>query len=368
MIYRPYGSTGKNVSAIGFGGMRFAEPENIQKNADLVLRAYEKGVTYFDTAPYYCDDKSEEITGAALRQMKPGSFYVSTKCGSPNGEELRTSLERSLERLGVDRIDFYNIWCIKSAADWENRKQGGAVDALLKAREEGLVDHVVCSTHMMRDEATAMLDEEIFEGVTLGYNAVNFPFREQIVNEAARHRLGVVTMNPLNGGLIPQNAERFDFIRSENDPDVVHAALRFILSNPAISCALVGFTTADQVDQAIHAADVFQPLASARYEEIKAQITAHFDGLCTGYGYCLPCPQGLQIPRLMDAYNMRILQGPEPEQITNRLKWHWSMSSEAAADCISCGQCEQTCTQHLPIMERLQEILAAGHVDNKADQ
>ena len=359
MIYRSYGQTGKQVSAIGFGGMRFPLSEPVEKNAELVLYGHEKGITYFDTAPIYCDDKSEDIFGTALRQIKPGTYCVSTKCGSPDGKELRATLERSLERLGLDRIHFYNIWCIKSADDWEHRKKGGAVDALLKARDEGLVEHVVCSTHMTRDEASAVFDEEIFEGVTLGYNAVNFPFREQVVADAARHRMGVVAMNPLNGGLIPQHAQRFDFIRSENDPDVVHAALRFILTNPAVTSALVGFNSKKEIDQAVLAAEKSHPLPAGRRDEIKKRITDGFEGLCTGCGYCLPCPQGLPIPRLMDAYNMRILNGPEAANITNRLKWHWGLSPAIAGDCTGCGQCEQACTQHLPIIERLAEITDA---------
>jgi predicted aldo/keto reductase-like oxidoreductase len=362
MIYRTYGKTGKQVSAIGFGGMRFPEPEQIEKSAELMLYAHEKGVTYFDTAPGYSKDKSEEITGAAIRQLKPGTFYVSTKCGRSDGTELRASLERSLERLGVSSVDFFNIWCIKSAADWESRKKGGAVEALLKARDEGLVRHVVCSTHMTHDEAGAMFDEEIFEGVTLGYNAVNFPFREQVVADAARHQMGVVTMNPLNGGLIPQNAQRFDFIRGADDPDVVHAALRFILSNLAVTTALVGFSSKAEIDQAVKAAENVKPLSPLRREEIKNQITDQFDGFCTGCGYCLPCPQGLDIPKLMDAYNMRILQGPAAENITNRLKWHWDVSPETAAGCVSCGRCEQACTQHLPIIQRLGEVAEAGRL------
>ncbi|MEN7973347.1 MAG: aldo/keto reductase [Verrucomicrobiota bacterium] len=360
MIYKPYGKTGKKISAVGFGGMRFPDSIPNEKNAELLLYAQGKGVNYFDTAPFYCNDTSEEIFGMALRQMKPGSFYVSTKCGSSDGEELRTSLERSLERLGIDRIHFFNIWCLKSDEDWENRKKGGAVDALLKARDEGLVEHVVCSTHMTRNQAASIFDEDIFEGVTLGYNAVNFPFREQIVADARKHEMGVVAMNPLNGGLIPQHRDRFDFIRNEGDSDVVQAALRFLFSDPGITTALVGFSSEEEIDQAQCASEQFTPLSPERREAIKTQIADSFDGLCTGCGYCLPCQQGLQIPRLMDAYNMRILQGPEAEHITNRLKWHWNMEASAAADCTECGQCEQACTQHLPIIERLREIAKAA--------
>jgi len=360
MIYRTYGKTGRDVSAIGFGGMRFPDPQNVEKNAELVLYAHSKGITYLDTAPFYCEDKSEESMGIALRQMKRDSFTISTKCGSSDGEELRTSLERSLERLGVDQIDFFNIWCLTSKEDWERRKSGGAVDTLLKAHDEGLVKHVVCSTHMTRGETAAMFNEGLFQGVTLGYNAINFPFREPVIADATAHGLGVVVMNPLSGGLIPQHAERFDFIRAETDPDVVHAGLRFVLSNPAVAVALVGFSSQKEIDAAVAVTENFTPYSTAHCEAIKEKITESMDGLCTGCGYCLPCPQGIQIDRMMDTYNMRILEGPETKHITDRLRYHWSIDSAEAEKCTACGACEKKCTQHLPIIERLKEIAKVG--------
>lgn len=144
---------------------------------------------------------------------------------------MRKSLEKSLQRLNVDAIDFFHVWGLKKLEEWELRKKLGAVDELLKARAEGLVKHVVFSTHITRGDVAKVYDENLFEGVTLGYNAINFPFREQAVQDAGARGLGVVTMNPLAGGLIPRHAKRFDFIRSEDDPDVVSAALRFILSH-----------------------------------------------------------------------------------------------------------------------------------------
>ncbi len=360
MIYRDYGQTGKKISAIGFGGMRFPEPDDIEKSAELLLYAHEKGINYFDTAPFYSLDKSEDIFGHAFRQMPRESFRVSTKCMEADGEELRRSLERSLKRLGVEKIDFFNIWSLLTKEQWAERKKGGALDALLKARDEGLVEHVVFSTHMTREEAESVFEEDVFEGVTLGYNAINFPLREQVVDSAGRHGLGVITMNPLAGGMIPQHAERFDFIRSEDDPNVVSAALRFILSNPAVTCALVGFSSKEEIDQAVAVAENFVPLSAERREALKKQIGEKFDGLCTGCGYCLPCPEGLQIPRLMDVYNVRILQGSDPELIDSRLKYHWGLTPADAEGCTACGACEKACTQHLPIIERLKEIADAG--------
>ncbi len=360
MIYRPYGQIGKKISAIGFGGMRFPEPKEIEKSAGLVLHAHEKGITYFDTAPLYCREKSEEIFGRAFKQMPRDSFVVSTKSFEEDGAKLRTSLEKSLEKMRVEKIDVFHIWGLKTLDEWERRKKGGALDALLKARDEGLIGHTAVSIHMTREEADSLFKEDVFEGVTLGYNAIQFPFREQTVDSAGRHGIGVVTMNPLAGGLIPQHAERFDFIRSADDPDVVSAGLRFILSHPAVTCALIGFTSKEEIDQAVAAVENFKPLSTEHREAMKAKIAEQFDGLCTGCGYCLPCPQGLLIPRLMDAYNMRILQGPEEHHIINRLKFHWGLTSADAEGCTACGACEKACTQSLPIIERLSEIVDAG--------
>ncbi len=356
MWTKAYGRTGKQISVISFGGMRFANPDDIEANAEVVMHGYKQGINYFDTAPEYCSDRSEDIFGAAVRQMKPGTFYLSTKCAAAEGKAVRASLEKSLKRLNVEKIDFFHIWCVVSLEQWAGRLAGGAVNAALKAKEEGLVEHVAISSHLQGKELGQVLKESPFEGVTLGYCAINFPYRDEAVKTAGEMDLGVVTMNPLGGGLIPQNAERFDFIRSGDDPSVVAAALRFNISNPAITSALVGFTTKEQVDQAVAAVEKFKPYNASHIAAMREKILEAFDGLCTGCGYCLPCPEGLAIPRLMDAYNHKLLADGDSQHIVNRLAWHWSMKPEAAKACSLCGTCEERCTQRLPIQERMKEI------------
>lgn len=358
MWYKPYGRTGKEISAVSFGGMRFDNPEDIDTNAEIVLYAHGKGINYFDTAPYYCKDKSEDIMGAALRQLPRESFHVSTKCGAADGGKLRESLDRSLDRLGVEKIDFFHIWCVLSMDVWQARKDGGAVQAALQAKEEGLIEHVVVSSHLQGGDLRQVLSEGCFEGVTLGYCAINFPYRQEAVDAAGEMGLGVVTMNPLGGGIIPNNTERFDFLRGPDDPSVVSAAIRFNVSQPAITSALVGFTTTEHIDEAVAAVENFQPYPPERVDAIRGKVLESFDGLCTGCGYCLPCPSGVDIPRMMDAYNMKILNDGNTGQITGRLKYHWGLKPEQAAACSLCGACEQKCTQGLPIRERLREIAA----------
>ncbi len=356
MWTKQYGRTGEQISVISFGGMRFANPDDIEANAEVVLHAYKKGINYFDTAPGYCRDRSEDIIGAAVRQMKPGTFYLSTKSSDTEGGAVRTSLEKSLKRFNVEKIDFYHIWCVITLDQWADRLAGGAVDAVLDAKEEGLIEHVAISSHLSGKDLKQVLKEGPFEGVTLGYCAINFPYRDEAVKAAGEMGLGVVTMNPLGGGLIPRNPERLDFIRSAEDPSVVAAALRFNVSNPDITSALVGFTTTEHVDQAVAAIEDFKPYDAGHITAMREKILEAFEGLCTGCGYCLPCPEDVAIPKLMEAYNHKLLGDGDPQQITNRLAWHWDLKPQAAKACSLCGTCEERCTQRLPIPDRMKEI------------
>jgi len=355
MWTKKYGKTGKDITVIGFGGMRFLTPQDIDGSAELVRYAHSKGVNYFDTAPGYCEDKSEEIMGAAIRHMKRDSFYISTKCGSADAGAMRSSIERSLKRLNVEYIDFMHVWCLLRPEQLQERVTKGAIGAALNAKAEGLVKHVVASTHLGGEEIATVLESGYFEGLTLGYNAINFPFRARALEAAAKHNAGVVTMNPLGGGLIPKNAERLAFLKGPLDRDVVEAALRFNISQPAINTALVGFSSKEQIDQAVAAVENFTPYTAEHIEKVKSNITSSFEGFCTGCGYCVPCPASVEIPKMMDAYNMKILEGKD-EAIRNRLKWHWGLTPDLADACVQCGECEDKCTQHLPIRERLEMI------------
>ena len=356
MLTRPYGQTGKDITVIGFGGMRFDGTMDIDSKAEVVVHAYNKGINYFDTAPGYGD--SEDVFGLAFRQMDRSTFYVSTKSNKSDPAELRADLERSLQRMGVDCIDFFHVWWVVTLEDWKARVDGGAVAEAFKLKEQGLVNHVTVSSHLHGEGIAQVLAEAPFEGVLLGYCAINFPFREVAVNTAGEKGLGVVTMNPLGGGMIPRNAERFDFLRDDSDPSVVSAALRFNLSNLNITTALVGLTTKQQVDEACAVAEDFTPYAESHITQIRDRIEEKFDGLCTGCGYCMPCPKELEIPKYVDAHDQGMLMD-DLAVITGRLALHWKLSPDQILQCTQCGQCEKKCTQHLPIIQRLEKVYNA---------
>ncbi len=360
MFYKDYGATGKQLSAIGCGGMRLPNPRNHADGIAILHAARRAGITYFDTAPYYCDDQSEAIFGEALRSMPPSPLplYTSSKCSRPSASDFRRGLEQSLSRLGLPQITFFHIWCVMDPADWKSRVQGGALREALKAKEEGLVGHVCVSTHMTGPEIARLVeDHPEIEGLTLGTCAINFPYRIQGVEAARRLRRGVVAMNPLGGGLIPRHPDKFDFIRAPGDPDVVTAALRFLVSDPAITSALVGFSSVAHVEAAARALENFTPHSPEHLEHIRRRIEKDFNEMCTGCGYCLPCPQGIPIPRYMDIHNLMQLKAGD-DDIRTRFKYHWDMTPDKAAECIECGQCEARCTQHLPIIDRLKKVAA----------
>jgi uncharacterized protein len=357
MQYREYGNTGKQMSALGFGAMRFGEPENLEKSVRTVLRAFELGVTYFDTAPDYCRDKSEINVGHAVLEMKKSGkpFYLSTKSNKADGDALRRDLERSLKRLNVDTIDFFNCWCLLNLDSWERRKKGGAVDAIMQAKEEGLIRHAVFSTHMCGADIRTVIEEGYFEGVTLGYNAVNFPYREEGIRAAAEHNMGVVIMNPLGGGtLIEDNEQNFGFIKVRPEQTMLEAALHFLLANDKVTVALVGFRNERDVEAAVAAVESYQPYTPEQIQHIREQVQGEYNTLCTSCMYCDVCPEGIPVWKFMETYNHLMLEGGE--YVGDRLKFHWGTNIRELDRCTQCGQCEEVCTQQLPILERFEEL------------
>jgi predicted aldo/keto reductase-like oxidoreductase len=361
MYYKNYGNTDMKVSAIGLGTMRYDEEDikagNLEKCAEVALYAYDKGINYFDTAPFYCLDKSEIITGMALSQLKRDSYYVSSKTNFNaignviNADTFRARLETTLTRLKVDYLDFYHLWCMLNIPSYE--KQCDALYGFFEqAKAEGLIRNIVFSAHMQGNEIEKVVAEDKFKGMLIGYNALNYQFRQSGIEAAHKKGMGVVVMNPLGGGLIPQNPDYFSYLTKGTDLTVAQAALRFVASHKEITITLAGCTTKEHVDDAVKAVEnLVEKPAKEIVKEYEGQGLS-LNTLCTGCGYCKGCPMDIDIPKFMDAYNEKILGS----SAANRLNWHWNERPETAAKCIECGKCESQCTQHLPIIERLKEL------------
>jgi predicted aldo/keto reductase-like oxidoreductase len=367
MIYNEYGKTGARVSTVGLGGMRFDKSKSNEENAQLLLYAQSKGINFFDTAPGYCNGTSEVIFGIALKQMQNNrdSYYVSTKGSvprTPNGvDRARSAVEKSLKRLNVDRIDFYHIWCIRRMAQYERAmKKGGQYEGLMRCKGEGLIDHIVISTHLSGPQVKEIIQKNEFEGVLLGINILNFPYRWEGVQAAYEAKLGVVAMNPLSGGLIPQNEKELAFL-SDSDETPTQAALRFCINCPQITVTLVGFTKKEHIDMACNVADSAKSFTEEEIDRIRAHVSESMNTVCTGCGYCVKCcPQNIPVANYMQAYNEKPLFNRSDEEMLRKIElYRWSLLADRlvnARECIECGACEEVCTQHLNIIERLKEI------------
>jgi predicted aldo/keto reductase-like oxidoreductase len=362
MIYKPYGTTGKQCSVLGFGGMRFKNIDEQDACVEMMVEVAKGGVNYFDTAPAYFGVKSETVFGAGFKELRRLDlpFYCATKTFASTESAIRKEIEAQLKRLGLDSIDFYHVWCIIDLKTWEERKKNGVITTFRTLKEEGLIKHICVSSHLIGDQIKELLKDEVFEGVLFGYSAYNFSIREKAFETISQRNLGCAVMNPLGGGIIPENPDVFDFIKSRKDQSVVEAALHFLFSHERITTALVGFGNLNEVREALHAVETYTGVDEAHIKKIRDSFREAFLDLCTGCQYCDHCPEKIPVPKLMDSYNHLKLKGKK-EAALDRLKWHWNIPPSEAGRCTECGQCEEACTQHLPIIERLKEIAALAH-------
>ena len=367
MIYSEYGKTGANVSAVGFGGMRFDETKSHEENAQLLLYAQSKGINYFDTAPTYCGDTSEDIFGVAMKQMADtrDEYYVTSK-GMPvdfdTADKARAQVEKSLKRLNLDKIDFYHVWCIRRVDQYElAMKKGGQYEGLMKCKEDGMIGNIVISTHLPGAQIKRIVEKKEFEGVLLGVNILNFPYRWEGIQAAYEAGLGVVAMNPLSGGLIPQHEKDLGFL-AEGGETPTEAALRFCICCRQLTVTLVGFTTTGHIDMACKIADEAKAFSDADIERVGKSVSENMNSLCTGCGYCMKsCEQNIPVANYMQAYNEKLIVGLDDKAMVEKMKFNheWGLLVDRVAEageCVKCGACEEVCTQHLDIMARLEEI------------
>ena len=360
MIYRKYGSTNIEVSAIGFGGMRFNDENDIDMCASLVKAAYDNGINYFDTAPAY--ERSEEIFGVALKEMKKTSdkkpFYIATKTLKQEPGEVRKDFETSLKRMDLDYIDFHHVWCVMTLDDFNNRKTKGVLAEFEKLKDQGLVKHICVSTHMTGPDVEKMLTDYSFDGVLLGYSAMNFAYRDAGLDAAAKLNRAITVMNPLGGGVIPKNPNLFEFLKTDPDQSAVEAALGFLLNDPRITIALVGLSDHDQLAEALSAVEKFKPISDETIQKMRSGLRDSFNELCTACRYCEDkCPENIPIPKMMDAFN-RYMLDKDLKLMIDLLQFGWNLppKSPIYQACSACGRCELACTQKLPIIDRIAQI------------
>ena len=369
MRYRPFGNTGASVSALGFGAMRLPmtpDGEHIDEDQAIpvIQRALELGVNYFDTAPYYCKSESEIVLGKAVKGWRE-RIYLSTKnpLEDATAGTFRRFLETSLRKMDVEYVDFYHMWGISWAKYTERGVDapGGPLDEARKAKEEGLIRHISFSFHDKPEILERFIETGHFASMTVQYNLLDRA-NENAILLAASRGMGVVIMGPVAGGRLGETSPEIRKLLPEGVSGSPELALRFVLSHPGVHVALSGMGTIQMVEENAATANREDPLSAQERESIARamdQYRALADLYCTGCGYCMPCPNEVNIPENFKYMNYYRVYGIEQyaREAYARLgkpdSWPKGLKADA---CIQCGECEPKCPQHIPIIEQLEEV------------
>jgi len=330
----------------------------------VIRRALELGVNYLDTAPFYCKSESEIVLGKAIQGWRD-RVYISTKHPMSEIENrFRYWLEISLRKLQVDYIDFYHMWGIS----WEKYTQrignpGGLLEDARKAKEEGLIRHISFSFHDTPEALMRLIDTGNFESMTVQYNLLDRA-NEQAIAHAAARGMGVVIMGPVGGGRLSESSPEILRLLPKGSTSSPELALRFVLSHPGVHVALSGMGTIQMVEENAVTASREEPLSAQERDAIAQamdRLAALADLYCTGCGYCMPCPNDVNIPENLRYMNYYRVYGLEEyaRQAYAKLGTEGNFVRGLKADaCIQCGECEPKCPQKIAIVEQLEEVAA----------
>ncbi len=355
---------------MGFGCMRLPTAGgriDVDAAEKLIVSAVQRGVNYLDTAYIY---NGSEATLGEIFARNPGlrdKVNVATKlpisrCQAQ--EDFDKYLSRSLERLKADHVDYYLVHNVTSAGAWERLEELGIEEWVSRQKEAGRIGQIGFSYHGPEADFPVLLDSYDWDFCQIQYNYLNEHYQAGTagLEAAAKRGVPVVVMEPLLGGKLAgelPRAAKAVLERAGISADPVRLALRWVWNHPEVTLVLSGMNTMEQLDQNIETADGASPCSLAA-EEVRAiemareSIAKSYRVPCTGCGYCLPCPKGVNIPMCFAAYNASFAHGWY-QGMQQYITASGAMEGKArfAGDCVQCGACLQKCPQHIDIPQEL---------------
>ena len=361
-----------NCMKLGFGMMRLPRIEgtktiDLEQTKKMVDAFIQAGGKYFDTAYVY--EGSEEATKAALCNRYPReSYYLADKLNASDfacksEEEAKNEINVSLQRTGAGYFDFYLLHGIDSG-NKEKYVEYGIWDYMRKLKEEGLIRHYGFSFHSTPELLDQLLTEHSdaeFVQLQINYSDWEDPLiaSRKCYEVATRHGKPIIVMEPVKGGKLADPPQQVKEILQEANADASFSswALRFTASLPNVMMVLSGMSNIEQMEDNLKYMRDFHPLSDEELNVLEAARHAllQFDGIaCTSCHYCTPgCPMDIHIPEIFAVMNVYKMFGNLNEA---RNEYRWRPGGEKASACIQCGQCEDACPQHLPIISLLEEV------------
>lgn len=367
MQYREYGKTKIKLSRLGFGCMRFPmEGGHVKKEETIRMLHYamDLGINYFDSAVMYCNNESEIILGKAIKGRRD-NLYISTKNhykGDDSGE-WRRFLDQSLKRLGIHHIDFYHLHDLRLEQYTNHLLPNGSMNEARRIKKQGLIKHLCFSSHDTPENIIKLIDTDEFEGILVQYNLLDRG-NEKVMTHAHKKGLGVVIMGPVGGGRLVPSSTKIQSMISRNIKSTPEIAIRFVLSNPNVTTALSGMSSIKMVEENVATASRPESLSQEETQRISGMLKENKrleELYCTGCNYCMPCPNGVDIPANFSAMNLYRVWGLEETakkqyaELGDRKK-DGEPAPAWAETCIECGKCEPKCPQNIPIIKQLKEV------------
>ncbi|MEQ6358413.1 aldo/keto reductase [Thermoanaerobacter thermohydrosulfuricus] len=370
MQYRQFGKLNIAVSALGFGLMRLPVIDNDNSKIDeaeaikMIRYAIDNGVNYIDTAWPYHGGNSEIVAGKALKDGYREKTFLATKLPTwliNEKEDMDKYLNEQLKKLQTDHIDFYLLHALDKSK-WENMKKVDALSWAEKKKQEGKIRYIGFSFHdeyPVFQEIVDYYDKWDFCQIQYNYMDIDVQAGENGLKHAASKGLGVVIMEPIRGGRLanPPKAVQdiWDTAKVKRTP--AEWALQWLWNQPEVSVVLSGMSTFEQLKENIESAKRSGINTLTKEElEIVSKVRNKYKELspiaCTGCNYCMPCPNGVNIPRNFELYNEAHMYNIYE---ANR-KAYKDLGDAKASSCIECGTCESVCPQHLTIIDYLKEV------------
>jgi predicted aldo/keto reductase-like oxidoreductase len=386
MQYRKMGSTGDEVSVLGFGCMRLPMVGNGSDRTKIddevaipmLRKAIDAGVNYVDTAwPYHSNSfevpgESEPFVGRALQNGYRDKVMVATKLPPwlvQSRDDMDRILDNQIERMQSGHIDYYLLHGLNKMF-WPMLQNLGALEFLESALADGRIRRAGFSYHDGPELFPQIVDAWDWDFCQIQYNYLDEEFQagKAGLMHAAAKGLGIVIMEPLRGGNIagelPKEAEEVLDGAGKKRTNT-EWALRWVWNHPEVSTVLSGMTEPWQVDENLRIADeaVSNSLSQDeldRIDKVKEIFSEKLRVSCTKCRYCMPCPEGVDIPQNLAAYNEYFLFDTDGHHMMAKMAYTMTIESEAKADrCTECGQCLEHCPQEIQIPEELKRTVEA---------
>jgi predicted aldo/keto reductase-like oxidoreductase len=325
-----------------------------QANAMLDM-AFEGGVNYFDTAYPYHKGESETFLGSALSRRPRDSFNLATKLPVwlvESGGDVDRLFAEQLEKCRVEYFDYYLVHSLNEAR-LETVRRYDVYERLRQKQEQGQIRRLGCSFHDRPELLEKVVGSYGWDFVQIQFNYLDWELQDARGQYLLLKKRGIplVVMEPVRGGMLARLSEGSVRILKEAGPDASPAswALRYAASFPEVLTVLSGMSDMSQMKENIDTFSGFRPLSPYETEVLGSALSAFRASStipCTACSYCMDCPAGVDIPKVLATYNNYCVKEQGP---AFRLEYAVLGESRQACNCVSCGQCVTRCPQKIDI-------------------